>query len=232
MTQFDYFLFDYDGTLCHTQDTISHAMEATFREYQLDIPDIQVRLQAISSGMTIHDALISMHPEGKDLPMEYLDAMVKSYRAIYGDVDVQYTVLFKGADELLKSLKTAGKTIVVLSNKGLQTVVNSLKYFGLDQYVDLVIAEGSLIDLKLKMKPDPASYVSVIKKQFDIKDDNKVLMTGDTYSDMLFAKNCGINSCFAAYGYGDKELCLSLNPEYVIDELPDLLNSHFNQTFC
>lgn len=222
MTQFQYFLFDYDGTLCHTQDTISHAMEATFLEYQLDVPDIQVRLQAIGSGMTIHDALISMHPEGKKLPEACLDAMVKSYRTIYGEFDVQYTVLFDGANELLESLKTAGKTIVVLSNKGFQTVANSLKYFGLDHFTDLVIAEGSNAALKLKMKPDPASYVSVIKEQFEIRDDSKVLMIGDTYSDMLFAKNSGIKSCFAAYGYGDSDLCLSLKPNFIIDELQDM----------
>ena len=227
MTQFDYFLFDYDGTLCHTQDTINHAMEATFLEYELEVPDVQVRLKAIGSGMTIHDALISMHPEGKSLTVEQLDAMVRSYRAIYGNVDVQYTVLFNGATELLKTLKAAGKTVVVLSNKGLQTVVNSLKYFGMHEYVDLVIAEGSLTKLNLKMKPDPASYLSVIKEQFKITDDNKVLMTGDTYSDMLFAKNSGIKSCFAAYGYGDKELCMSLKPDYVIEDLEDLLGSYF-----
>lgn len=223
MTPFNYYLFDYDGTLCHTQNTINHAMEATFREYKLDVPDEKVRLQAISSGMTIHDALVSMHPEGKNLPMEAVEAMVKSYRSIYGDIDVEYTVLYEGAAALLEDLKAAGKTIVVLSNKGLQTVANSLKFFNLDQYTDLVIADGSLTALKLKMKPDPASYVSVIKEPFRIQDDSKVLMTGDTYSDLLFARNCGIKSCWASYGYGDKELCMSLNPDYVISDLKEFL---------
>lgn len=224
MTPFNYYLFDYDGTLCHTQNTINHAMEATFREYKLDVPDEKVRLQAISSGMTIHDALVSMHPEGKNLPMEAVEAMVKSYRSIYGDIDVEYTVLFEGAAALLESLKAAGKTVVILSNKGLQTVANSLKFFNLDQFTDLVIADGSLTAQKLKMKPDPASYVSVIKEQFRIQDDSKVLMTGDTYSDLLFAKNCGIKSCWASYGYGDKELCMSLNPDYVITELKEVIS--------
>lgn len=147
--------------------------------------------------------------------------MVKSYRSIYGDIDVQYTVLFEGAAALLEGLKAAGKTIVVLSNKGFQTLANSLKFFGLDQYTDLLIADGSLTTLKLKMKPDPARYVSVIKEQFHIQDDSEVLMTGDTYSDLLFAKNCGIKSCWSAYGYGDKKLCMSLNPGYVIEELKE-----------
>ena len=158
-----------------------------------------------------------------------MEAMVNSYRSIYGDIDLQYTVLFEGAGALLEGLKAAGKTIVVLSNKGFQTVANSLKFFGLDQYADLVIADGSLTALKMKMKPDPASYVSVIKEQFHIQDDSKVLMTGDTYSDLLFAKNCGIKSCWASYGYGDKELCMSLNPDYVIEELKEMASWNLTQ---
>jgi phosphoglycolate phosphatase len=219
MKHFNYYLFDYDGTLCHTRDTISHAMEATFLQYQLDVPDEQIRLKAIGSGMTIYDALVSMHPEGKTLPTESLDAMVRAYRSIYGDIDGQYTSLFEGAEALLSSLKTQDKTVIVLSNKGFQTVAKSLKFFKLEQYTDLLIADGSLSALKLKMKPDPASYISVIKEQFNIQNNAEVLMTGDTYSDLLFAKNCGIKCCWASYGYGDKEACLSLNPDYVIADL-------------
>lgn len=224
MRQFNYYLFDYDGTLCDTQSTINHAMEATFQEYNLDVPAEQVRLQAIGSGMTIHDAFVSMQPEGKNLSAESVEAMVKSYRSIYGDIDIQYTALFEGAEALLEGLKAEGKTIVVLSNKGFQTVANSLKFFGLEQYTDLVIADGSMASLAMKMKPNPASYVSVIKEQFHIQDDSKVLMTGDTYSDLLFARNCGIKSCWASYGYGDKELCMSLNPDYVVSDLKEMFS--------
>lgn len=77
MTTFNYLLFDYDGTLCHTRNTINHAMEATFREYKLDVPDEKVRLQAIGSGMTIYNALVWMHPEGKSLSLNSVDAMYK-----------------------------------------------------------------------------------------------------------------------------------------------------------
>src|SRR5688500_4853584 len=101
MTRFNYFLFDYDGTLCHTHDTINRAMEATFLEYNLTVPDEQVRLQAIGSGITIHDALVSMHPQGSSLSPEDIAAMVKLYRSIYSTVDARYTILFPGAMELL-----------------------------------------------------------------------------------------------------------------------------------
>ena len=56
----------------------------------------------------------------------------------------------------------------MLSNKGFETVKNSLKVFNLEQYTDLLIAEGSPAMHNFKMKPDPSSYVHMIKKRFDI----------------------------------------------------------------
>lgn len=219
MTTLNYFLFDYDGTLCHTHNTINQAIAETFREYQLEVPEEQLRLAAIGSGITINEAMIHMHPEGRTLPSEQVKAMVNSYRAIYNDIDAQYTTLFEGATEVLSDLKEKNKTVVVLSNKGFQSVSNSLKSFHLEAYTDLLIADGSPLMQNLHMKPAPDSYVSVIKKQFRIQNDSEVIMTGDTYSDLLFAKNCGIKSCWASYGYGDQEACKGLNPDYQIDDL-------------
>lgn len=221
MTTLHYFLFDYDGTLCHTHNTINHAIGETFKKYQLEVPDEKLRLAAIGSGITIKEAMVTMHPEGKTLPTEEVIDMVNSYRAIYNDIDAQYTTLFDGAVAVLSALKSQNKTVVVLSNKGFQSVSNSLKHFHLDEYTDLLIADGSPVMQNLKMKPDPASYVSIIKKQFQIQNELEVIMTGDTYSDLLFAKNCGIQSCWAGYGYGDQDACKKLNPDYVIDHLAD-----------
>nr|WP_068888869.1 HAD hydrolase-like protein [Pedobacter panaciterrae] len=166
MNTLNYFLFDYDGTLCHTHDTINNAIVETFKEYQLDIPGEAQRLQAIGSGSTIHDAIVAMHPTGKSLPLEQINSMVNSYRTIYTDIDALYTMLFEGATLLLSSLKAQGKTVVVLSNKGFQTVTNSIRFFDLEQYTDLLIADGSPVMKNLNMKPDPASYISVIKNHF------------------------------------------------------------------
>eukprot|EP01133_Synstelium_polycarpum_P018576 gene18576-22228_t len=222
MATLNYFLFDYDGTLCHTHNTINHAIAETFKEFQLQVPDEQLRLAVIGSGVTINEALVNMYPEGNTLPSEeQIVSMVNSYRAIYNDIDSQYTTLYDGAATLLSSLKENNKIVVVLSNKGFKSVSNSLKFFHLEAYTDLLIADGSPVMKNLKMKPDPASYVGVIKKQFRIQNDHEVIMTGDTHSDLLFAKNCGIKSCWASYGYGDPEACKRLNPDYLIANLDD-----------
>jgi phosphoglycolate phosphatase len=219
MNNYQYYLFDYDGTMCHTQATITNAMQATLRKYQLEVPEDKIQ-SAIGSGITIREALNTIHPFGNVLTPESLDEMVVSYRSIYHAIDAEHTTLFAGTRELLQNLKEQGKTIVVLSNKGFTTVERSLKYFDLEKYIDLTIADGSLPGLQLK--PDPSSYLTVIKKQFRIENDATVLMTGDTASDLRFAKNAGIKSCWASYGYGDQQTCTELQPDYTITALTEL----------
>lgn len=224
MDQLKYFLFDYDGTLCSTHPTINQAIKETFIKYKLDIPDEKARQLAISSGITIQETIALIHPEGKALPVEYLSEMVTSYRSIYAELDKEYTTLFEGAEATLSGLKSQGKTIVVLSNKGFQAVTNSLKFFNLEKYTDLLLAEGSPAMLNQKMKPNSSAYHHVIKKHFHIKSDDQVLMTGDTQSDILFAKKSGIKSCWASYGYGDQQACRRLHPDVTIEKLTSFLS--------
>jgi phosphoglycolate phosphatase len=66
-------------------------------------------------------------------------------------------------------------------------------------------------------------YETVISRQFNITNPQEVLMTGDTHADILFAKNCGLTSCWAAYGFGNRSACEALQPDYTIQQISELL---------
>jgi phosphoglycolate phosphatase len=56
----------------------------------------------------------------------------------------------------------------------------------------------------------------------------RMLMVGDTETDIVFAKASGIACCWASYGYGDMGRCRALAPQYEIAgiaDLPPLLGS-------
>jgi phosphoglycolate phosphatase-like HAD superfamily hydrolase len=217
---FNYYLFDYDGTICNTFPTISYAMNKAFEANGLSAPYETVMLQAVSNGGTLQDTIRWLHPEAS---AAVTADIVKSYRQLYSDHDERLTVLFDGAANVFRHLKEADKTIVVLSNKGLAAVERSLQHHGLSDLTDLVIAEGSYPELKLRSKPDPMIYRTFITNKYPIQDGREVLMTGDTHADIQFAKNAGIVSCWAAYGYGQPEKCKALVPDFTIKKISDIL---------
>ena len=65
-------------------------------------------------------------------------------------------------------------------------------------------------------KPDARLYSNNIAPFLLSKTPGGVLVVGDTESDLLFAKQAGLKSCWATYGYGDAEKCLALKPDFVI----------------
>lgn len=217
---FNYYLFDYDGTICNTFPTISYAMNQAFEANGLSVPHETAMLKAVSNGGNLHDTIRWLHPEAS---ASVVAAISNSYRQLYSDHDQRLTVLFDGAATVFRQLKEADKTIVVLSNKGIAAVEKSLQHHGLSELTDLVIAEGFAPQLNLRSKPDPMIYHSVITKKYPITDGREVLMTGDTHADIQFAKNAGIVSCWAAYGYGQPAACEALRPDFTIRQLSAIL---------
>lgn len=220
---FNYYLFDYDGTICNTFPTIHFAMSQTFEKSGVKVPDKNEILTVVSAGLALHDTIKLLHPEPSTLSIDDVEAIAKIYRQQYMDCEEQFTVLFDGAAAVFKQVKESGKHLIVLSNKGIAAVERSLKFHGLYEMTDMIIAEGVLPDLKLNAKPDPMIYETVISRQFNIKHPGEVLMTGDTHVDILFANNCGIPSCWAAYGYGKRDVCEALQPNFTIQEISEVL---------
>ncbi|WP_343674135.1 HAD family hydrolase [Chitinophaga sp.] len=223
MNHYNYYLFDYDGTICNTFPTIHHAMSQTFKISGITPPDESEMLTAVSKGGALHDTIKYLHPQASQLNPDDVETIAKIYREQYKACEAQLTVLFNGAATVFNKLKDQGKTIIVLSNKGMAAVERSLKSLELFDHTDLIIAEGAFPELGLKSKPDPMIYQTLISPKYNIKNNNEVLMIGDTHTDILFANNCGIASCWAAYGYGQKADCEVLNPTYTIQEISAII---------
>lgn len=86
-----------------------------------------------------------------------------------------------------------------------------------------------LFDGRVKVRwPDARLFTETIAPRLGEPQLGLVLMIGDTESDLLFAKNAGLRSCWASYGYGDDAACNALAPEFilpVITQLPGLIHT-------
>jgi phosphoglycolate phosphatase len=112
----------------------------------------------------------------------------------------------------------SGLSLGVFSNKQVSFVNLFLKKLKIHSFFDLILGDNG----QISPKPNPAVFHSIIKPLFPELDNSQVLMVGDTAVDLLFAKNAGIDVCWATYGYGDRAQCLALEPTFALDDISEL----------
>ena len=213
-------LLDYDGTLCDTKPAILHAMEHTFASFGQVAPSVEQANQLIMQGVPIGKAFTLLVGEADEDEARWAGR----YREIYREESDLLTRLYPHVLETLQTIHRQNIPIVVLSNKGIAAVEKSLAQFGLDVLVSLVIGDGMVTSKKMEMKPSPMVFAEIIRPRFPSIPRENILMTGDTQADIRFANNCGIQSCWAAYGYGHVEETRAAGPHFTIQTFQELEN--------
>jgi len=110
-------------------------------------------------------------------------------------------------------LKELSKKVAVVTNKYEALSIEILKKLNVIDYIDLVVGA----DTTSEKKPHPLPVFYTLEKLKSDKD--KSIIIGDSETDVLTGKNAGIKTALVLQGYGNKELALSLNPDYVLDSL-------------
>ena len=216
MSGFPIYLFDYDGTLAATRAAALACLTRTLAERGETAAEARIDA-AIGSGVPLEAAIASLSPA---MAPAAVGECVTRYRELYPDIDRDLTCLFDGARETIAALHEDGRAIVVLSNKGRAAVETALARFDLIDRMTAIVAA----DPGAPVKPDPEVFHRRVRPLFAGAPLSDFLMVGDTAADLAFAGAAGIRSCWARYGYGDAGRCLSMNPDFVIDALPDLLS--------
>jgi phosphoglycolate phosphatase len=213
---FDLVILDYDGTLGDTRLAIAHCLERALMS-QGRASSRERITDAVGRGLRLRETLAfllpDLHEDGRDV-----EAIVSSYRALYRDESEPWIKPFAGAREALQRLHASGIVCAVVSNKGFGAVVRSLDRHRMSPFVERIFAERP----GLPTKPDPALLSEHILQRHPPVAKERVLMVGDTDVDITFARRAGIASCWAAYGFGDRECCLALSPTYVIETIEAL----------
>ena len=207
------FLFDYDGTLCDTQQAIVKSMQALFQFHQHTIPSTEAIMDLVGSGNSIQETLLALAVKESLIPQ-----WVNIYRDLYAQNE--YLVhLFEGTHQTLAYLHANNHRLILVSNKGRVAVDASLKAFHLQGFFDLIIAE----EFDLAKKPSPQVLTERILPVFPDAIAEHCVVVGDTAADLQFAKNIGASSCFAAFGFGNTLVCTAIGYTHQIEKLSDLI---------
>ena len=213
-------IFDFDGTLFDTHDSIAHCIALTFATLtpETPAPDIADIRRAIGTGAGLEDTFRMLG--ACDSP-ESAAPWITEYRKQYAVKGIPLISAFPHARALLEKLKEAGIVSVVVSNKGVQAVKDVLANNLMDELV-----EGAFGDVPgVPKKPDPAVYHRFVAPMFEGKggiSGEDVLVVGDTEADIKFARNIGAKVCWVRYGYGDRDKCEELKPDLVVYGLKEL----------
>lgn len=215
---FELILFDYDGTLFDTRPAIAHCIERAFAERGRPSPPKERALATISTGWPLAESLIALD---KSLRRDRhaLNDLIRTYRQLYLSEGTPLLRPFSGVESVLQQLHADGTKSIVISNKGIEAIRRSLDETGLLPFIDMVFGDQP----GLPKKPDPSVLTEHILPRYNSLPRDRILIVGDTESDILFAKAAGIAACWASYGYGETERCRSLSPEHEISTLADLI---------
>lgn len=222
-------IFDFDGTLFDTHESISQTIKLTFDALlSTQTPPEAEIYRLIASGAGLADTFKALHPSPGEFTPTDEDEWIEKYRALYSTHGQSLIKAFPGAKDLLTELNSYKVPIAIVSNKGVAAVKTALERNDLAGYVpeDLIIGDKTS---GAKRKPDPASYVDVLAPTLRERygagelEPEKVLVVGDTVADIQFARNIGSKVCWCRYGYGDREACQELGADFVVDSLAEVV---------
>ena len=238
-------VFDFDGTLFDTHQSIAHTLALTMAQllpHDTPAPTETAIRTSISSGASLSDTIRQLYPVELTLSSPdtvpalddiLLHKYLTTYRSLYEVHGIPLIKPFPYARDLLHNLQANSVPVAIVSNKGIAAVRQVLTKHELSSLVQLIVGDGE--PANAPRKPDPGSWDSVIKPFFekelqsarsdggstDLQPRN-VLIVGDTVADIRYAQNIGARSVWCSYGYGEKDQCMALEPDHVVTGLNEV----------
>ncbi len=207
-------ILDFDGTLASSLEGIWACMRETLAHYNFAEPTLQQVRRTV--GLTLEE---SMHRLTQGRCEEPLTSdMVKFFRVLHTTKAAPLTRLFDGAIPTLAELRARNIFTILVSNKGRAGLHQLITQLEIANYIDIILSAEDVSH----RKPDVRLYTEHIAHLLPSDKTSQTLVVGDTATDILFAKNANLLSCWATYGYGDEQRCKALSPDFELHKLTDL----------
>ncbi len=210
--KYDILLFDLDGTLTDPGEGVKNAAAYALQKRGIIVEDKN------ELNKFIGPPLVESFSMFYGYTAEESDRCVEDYRVYYADKGVFENRVYDGIHELLSSLKSSGKKLVVATSKPEYFAKQVLDHFDLTKYFDFVA--GATLDRSRNQKIDVIKYAI---EGIGEADKSKMIMIGDRDHDIKGAKAVGIDSMGVLYGYGDREEHERAGATYIAETVEDIL---------
>jgi phosphoglycolate phosphatase len=210
-------IFDWDGTLMDSSAYITDCMQSAIGEFNAE-PRSDTQVKEII-GLSLEEAIQALYPEADDF---FINNIVRLFRIQFMSPHRKPSLLFEGAEGMLKILVQRGYDLAIATGKSRQGLNKVLNETGLEHYFPVTrCADESL------SKPHPQMLQEVLIDH-DLKVEH-ALMIGDTDYDIHMANNAKMDSLAVSFGAHDLSRLLRANPLGVVDtltEIPSWLNNY------
>jgi len=214
-------LFDLDGTLINSSPDLAVAVNHMLKTLDRDTFSEDVIHGWVGNGaqILVQRALSGQSEIDKNLDAAFAADALETFLAFYAQNLCVATVTYPNVPSTLKTLKSMGYRLAIVTNKPfafVEPILEGLKLTGLFE----LILGGDSLDQK---KPDPIPLLHVCTTLGATVDD--CVMVGDSKNDILAANACSMQSVGVTYGYNYGEDIGVYEPSIVIDDFSMLLKS-------
>ena len=190
--KFDFVLFDFDGTVADTARGITRCALEALQFYGYDEPDKE-RLR-LFIGPPLVDSFMDLYGADEALARK----MVDKYREHYSGGGMFECDFYPGVPQLLDELKKAGCKMAIASSKPGKFVAQILEKLGAAEYFSFISAPEVG-----HVNPTKAELITWAMQALGAEKESTV-MVGDRLFDIEGAKQVGIKSIGAVYGFGSE----------------------------
>lgn len=187
-------IFDMDGTLLDSKKDITISVNHVRKlHYNLEPLNEEFIVEAINMevrnlSMLFYETEI-YHDKDRDI-----------FEKHYESQCVQNPYLYDGIKEVLHKLVASGIKISVATNAPTKFAHRMLGHLEVDSLFDVIIGADAVDE----SKPSPEMLEIILNHYRFDKNSHKAWMVGDNSKDILSAKNAGISSMFATWGFSPK----------------------------
>lgn len=210
-------IFDLDGTLTDTLESLTYSVGETLREMGLPkITEEECRSFVGNGARVLMER--SLEAAGEE-DLTRIDEGMERYGRIF-DANCTYHVTpYEGIKEMLEMLGKRGVKRAVLSNKPHQQTVKVVREIFGEGTFDYVQGQQEGIP----RKPDPAGVYRLLEKLEVTKEE--CLYVGDSEVDVQTGRNAGVRTIGVTWGFRTRETLMEAGAKTIIDRPEELLQS-------
>ncbi len=190
---FEFILFDLDGTLTDSGPGILNCLEYALEDQGIPIPE-RDQMRAL-----LGPPLVDTFRDVFGMNSQQIAQAIDKYRERYHDIGLFENSVYEGVPELLAELQDAGLRMATATSKPEYSATRILQHFELDQYFEFIGAaalDGTRDSKSLVIK-------HTLENTNTSPTSHNMIMIGDRRHDVHGAREHGIDTIGVLWGYGD-----------------------------